>query len=416
MLSWLASICLIMSAWDDFRNNAISFVVETSYSEWDTNFPSISVCEMDNQDRIEEFTDKTYGDPHDYNFNEIVKELVYFKGLAFYTLQMCGPNVTVKHEDCFKKDFVEFSAEVRSSCSGIFRKCVWNNVDFDCCEFFQIMDTEVGMCFGINSIQTRNQRPPRYPMVSNKDTGPGSLYLEIRGIAKVYLLGKEEVPTLTTITTDVVPISPHIRVHRFIAIREMENQLEVKDVSVEQRNCKFTSENNLGIYDHYSYSACCVHCRKNAQLSVCGCIHHQVPNAPREMFCDIDGLYCLNKHYNNLIVLKAPWSNRTGLVCDCLPSCTEFEMTVIKDYKSGIPEDYGIVEITLERLPSERYKRKVVRGKLDLVVSTGGITALFLGASILSFVEVLYYFFVRPIGDALVRHNINKKETLKSMR
>lgn len=29
--------------------------------------------------------------------------------------------------------------------------------------------------------------------------------------------------------------------------------------------------------------------------------------------------------------------------------------------------DHAIVEITLERLPSERLKRNVVRGKLDLV-------------------------------------------------
>lgn len=50
--------------------------------------------------------------------------------------------------------------------------------------------------------------------------------------------------------------------------------------------------------------------------------------------CNIDGLYCLNIYYNQLAVLKAPWSNRTGLVCDCLPSCTEIEIS-IKDDKHG---------------------------------------------------------------------------------
>lgn len=32
-------------------------------------------------------------------------------------------------------------------------------------------------------------------------------------------------------------------------------------------------------------------------------------------------------------------------------------------------------------------------------VSMGGATGLFLGASILSFVEIIYYFFVRPLSD-----------------
>ncbi|XP_044763116.1 sodium channel protein Nach [Coccinella septempunctata] len=398
VLSWLASILLILSAWSDFRNNAISFVVETSYLDWDTHFPSIAVCETDNQERISEFADKTYGNPHDFNFNEIVKELVYFKGLAFYTLQMCGPNATVKHEDCDKRDFVDFSAEVRSPCSKMFQRCVWNDQEFNCCDYFHPMDTEVGMCFGVNSIQTRNKKVARFPMISNKKTGPCTLHLEIKGIAFVYLLGEQEVPTLTTFTTDVIQISPHIHSKRYISIREIENQPEVKDVSIEQRKCRFTYESPLEVHDHYSYSACCVDCRKKAQLEMCGCVHHLMPNVPKHLFCDINGLYCLNMHYNNLIVLKAHWSNRTGLVCDCLPSCTEFEMSVVKDVKYGIKEDFGVVEISLLRLPSERYKRNVVRGQLDFVVSTGGITALFLGASILSFVEIVYYFFLRPLA------------------
>lgn len=39
--------------------------------------------------------------------------------------------------------------------------------------------------------------------------------------------------------------------------------------------------------------------------------------------------------------------------------------------------DYAIVEITLERLPSERLKRNVVRGKLDLVGKNHYLIILF---------------------------------------
>lgn len=80
----------------------------------------------------------------------------------------------------------------------------------------------------------------------------------------------------------------------------------------------------------------------------------------------------------------------------------------------------SVVEIGLVNLPTEKYKRNVVRGKLDLVgkfiilkmketftwkyffyslkVSFGGSASLFLGCSLLSFVEVIYYFFIRPYG------------------
>ncbi|EFA08448.1 sodium channel protein Nach [Tribolium castaneum] len=400
LLSWTATLLLIKSSWEDFQTNAISFVVDTSYLPWDTHFPSISVCESDNQKRIAEITDRIYGDPHDYNLDEIVKELVYFRGLSFYTLQICGPEAQVPSEDCAKGDLGHFSQLVRSNCSQIFRKCRWNEEEFDCCAHFGALDTEMGVCYAINSIQ--EDKTKRLKMVSNIKTGPGKLYLEINGFANVYILGEQEVPSMTTLTTDVIQVTPHIHYRRFLAVKEIDNQPEVKDVSIRQRKCRFSDESDLNVYRYYSYSACCVQCRKDAQLKICNCAHHLMPNTPPKNKCNITGLYCLSKHYNELSVLKPYWANRTGLVCDCLPSCTEMELAVVRDDKIGIPEDYAIVELALERLPTERYKRNVVRGKLDLVVSMGGSTALFLGASILSFVEVLYYFFVRPVSDSLI--------------
>lgn len=46
------------ASWDDFKNNAISFVIETNYLEWDTKFPSIIVCENENLNRIMQVTDE----------------------------------------------------------------------------------------------------------------------------------------------------------------------------------------------------------------------------------------------------------------------------------------------------------------------------------------------------------------------
>ncbi|XP_049825098.1 sodium channel protein Nach [Aethina tumida] len=407
LLSWIATGMLIQSAWTDFQNNAISFVVETSYLDWDTHFPSVLVCETDNQQKIAEVTDRTYGDPHDYNLDEIVKELVFFRGLSFYTLQICGPEAPSVNPDCYKKNFSDFSAEVRSTCPEIFRKCKWNKEEFDCCKYFAPLDTEMGKCYGVNSIQT--QTPHFYPMVSNKRTGPGTLMLELNGYSNIYILGEQEVPSLTTLTTDILQVTPHIHYQRYMAIKEIENQPEVKDVSIQQRKCRFTEETDLDVYPYYSYSACCVQCRKDAQLRICSCAHHLMPNVSFQQQCNIDGLYCINKHYNELAVLKAYWSNRTGLVCDCLPSCTEFEFSVIKDDKNGIPYEYAIVELSLERLPTERFKRNVVRGKLDLVVSMGGATALFLGASLLSFVEIIYYTSVRPLGNLWMLTNTKRR-------
>lgn len=53
------------------------------------------------------------------------------------------------------------------------------------------------------------------------------------------------------------------------------------------------------------------------------------------MRCNMSGLDCLAKNKDNLAVLKAPWANKTGLFCDCLPSCTEIETSTIQNEKYG---------------------------------------------------------------------------------
>lgn len=57
VLSWIGSGFLIASALDAFHHNAISFVVETSYRDWTTHFPSVIVCESKNNDKIQAVAD-----------------------------------------------------------------------------------------------------------------------------------------------------------------------------------------------------------------------------------------------------------------------------------------------------------------------------------------------------------------------
>lgn len=57
-LSWYGSSLLIAAQYDAFQNNPISFVVETTYKDWNTEFPAVVVCENDNSNRVEAISDK----------------------------------------------------------------------------------------------------------------------------------------------------------------------------------------------------------------------------------------------------------------------------------------------------------------------------------------------------------------------
>ncbi|XP_018318427.1 sodium channel protein Nach [Agrilus planipennis] len=398
MISIVASIFLMKASWYDFQNNALSFVVDTNYLEWDTKFPSISVCETDNQDKIASASDRLFGDPHDYNLDEVMKEMLFFRGLSYYTIQTCESEENV--DNCLVTNVNVYEYLVRSTCKEIFLECKWNDNPFNCCKYFTALHTELGPCYAINSLQARDKKAPYLPLISNKKFGPGRLTLKLRGTLSLYIMGEQDVPSITTLPKDILEVSPYIHYRRYISVKEIENEKQVRFTSVEQRKCRFIDENYLDVYEYYSYSACTTQCRKDAQFQKCNCTHHLMPNTHNGKICDVDGLHCLHDNYNDIAVLKAVWANRNGLVCECLPSCTEVEITTIRESEEGILDPYAIVDISLESLPTERFKRNVVRGKLELVVSLGGAAALLLGASLLSVFEFFYFFLLRVFNTA----------------
>ncbi|KAJ6650047.1 hypothetical protein Bhyg_05290 [Pseudolycoriella hygida] len=360
-----------MSAWDAFQHNAIQFVVETSYRDWDTDFPAIAICESKNMDRVSKVSEYLWGAEHDFTLEEVLSEIAYFRGESYHTVHECSLE-DGGIENCLQSNFSYYANLVRSSCKQTLDMCWWNDIQFDCCNYFHPMETELGLCYAINSNQVRNPKSPRFTMRSNKYTGPGSVKIQILIEANVYVIGEEDVPNLVTSKSDILAVGPYISYLRKISVRNIENDPLTRSVSVEQRSCRFQDEHSLDVHTHYS------------------------------MYCNMTGLICLNENYEELSVVIPKWSkNRKGVICDCMPSCTEIDVSLVHDSRNNILAQHrpmSVVEIGLINLPTEKYKRNVVRGKLDLVVSFGGSASLFLGCSLLSFVEVIYYFFIRPYG------------------
>lgn len=82
----------------------------------------------------------------------------------------------------------------------------------------------------------------------------------------------------------------------------MENDAGARLISPEKRKCRYTDENFLQVYRHYSYSACTVQCRKEAQLRLCNCTNYFMPNVQEHLKCNVSGIMCLNSHIQELSV------------------------------------------------------------------------------------------------------------------
>ncbi|KAJ8943009.1 hypothetical protein NQ318_008327 [Aromia moschata] len=68
----------------------------------------------------------------------------------------------------------------------------------------------------------------------------------------------------------------------------------------------------------------------------------------------------------------------------------------------GVRAYQSEIYVKMQSLPTSRFKRIVVRTTMDLVVSIGGIAGLFIGASILSIVEMVYLIFIRKQIKAVI--------------
>ncbi|KAH0563855.1 hypothetical protein KQX54_007491 [Cotesia glomerata] len=163
---------------------------------------------------------------------------------------------------------------------------------------------------------------------------------------------------------------------------------EMRILTHSQRQCIFYDE---GI----SYNNCMMECRKKTIHKVCGCLPWFYSKNKLEE-CSLEQYSCLSDNENRLRTPKC--------ASDCYLYCNH--TTYI--FETIVNGDVTVVDA---RWPLVRYRREVRFGWLDLVVSFGGIMGLFLGYSILTTIELIYYFSLRFYCGAVVVHDdhINKR-------
>ncbi|CAK1551059.1 unnamed protein product [Leptosia nina] len=271
VLSWYGSALLVRSAWSAFVNNPISFGVETVYTDWDTKLPAVAVCEASNDHKIYDVSDAIWTPDHLLDLEDVLKDIVYFRGSAYSFSGVCTQTRTPDPQ-CPVSNFTHYVNLVRSSCQEMMRNCSFGKRQFDCCEYFVPIETDMGTCFALNSLQV--EKPKLYPMVFNVNQKEGVLNFEVLLNSMLYTLGEDEVPTITTIFSSTLKLALGKNYQRQVVVRNIENDPLTAETTPEQRACRFHDENDDGLYPVYSYSSCTVQCRKRQQMQLCGCNDH----------------------------------------------------------------------------------------------------------------------------------------------
>lgn len=386
---WIAAVASIYKYISSYQEDTIRFTTRTDYLDWNTTFPSVTVCEMANIDNILSNVQKEQLDKENED-----KMAVFATDIAFFSGDCQSCLVTEENFPTSAKDFVNMGSTFRSGCKELFISCKWDDKPLNCCEHFKPIHTEYGRCYTMNNNQISEKQVPYYVSSSNRRE-LGTLEISLSQNYEAFLHSHEDVPYWNMEIDRRATVLLGTKGSMLFSVVDIINEPEVSWIEPDVRQCRFPDElptNFLG-YRHYSYSVCIFQCRIEAQLELCNCTSHFSPIEYNDRYCDLEGLKCLTKHFGKLKVLKVPGINGTGLNCNCLSSCTEPDYNIIYKKISEPEKDVkaGTIQFILSNRPYEILTRQITRNTLDLVVAMGNCFGLCFGGSLLSIVEVLYY-------------------------
>ncbi|XP_058127139.1 sodium channel protein Nach-like [Anopheles ziemanni] len=370
--------------------NPLTFYVDTSYLHWNTTFPAISVCQVENSETIAEVSEEYFGADRDPLVDSLITDIAFYGGTC-YSCEECLPGGSQSSTvDCaVLRNFSEIVLRHRAACDQLLTGCQWQRESFDCCKLFRPLDTEFGRCYSVN---TANARPK---FVSNRATGPGQLRFRVLEDVQLYLHDEFSVPHAFVDRALRETVLWGMRKEIAVRVIETENKDTVQELPIWRRSCRFPWEVVGGahqLYRHYSFSTCSLECFRRTQLEYCNCTHHLMPlaiNPPaagevNTPVCSFEGLACLTEHSVEIAQARKQ--------CPCLSSCVEPEYFVVyksEDFYPELEEEEGHVTVQLLSLPHERFVRNIAKTEMDLFIALGGLIGLFYGMSLLTTIDFL---------------------------
>ncbi|XP_052756948.1 pickpocket protein 28-like isoform X2 [Galleria mellonella] len=193
-----------------------------------------------------------------------------------------------------------------------------------------------------------------------------------------------------------------------------------------RRQCYFPSERYLKYFKIYTQSNCEMECLTNFTYARCGCVHFGMPHGPEMKVCNAGSMACIKKVQMELVVAEVEAglekrneendtigeARKIASRCKCLPACTSIEYeaetsqadydwkAIFRAYKLEIPPEmndmmYSRVMIFFKEPQFITSRRSELYGQTDFLANCGGLLGLFMGFSILSVVEILYFFTLR---------------------
>lgn len=393
-----------------YNDSPTVVTLEKDYRSWRFSLPAFTVCMKNRVDQTklaEVIKDYWDVEPTDENY-EYYSRFVHT--VANSNLFSLDGYLEFQNEELYI-DLQQLVVDVMPKNEDIMTRSSEQNVHF---KWTPVM-TENGVCYSTNSlaiddvaISKNNLNDTKaFPVTCKYSLLSCLIMLEVFNESSFYVHSPYDVLDITTPSTEVT-----VGIHRTFEMSVIETGCGrgVKELSPRRRGCLYTDEPTAPGKHVYSTNACRLACRSQVAMAECGCkpFYYFYEAGPQ---CSTDGMACLASRAQKLASIA-------GVDCTCSPQCMHsfFREITWSDmvWSNGPFAIKGSVKYIVQA-PRTRYTREIVFHFQDLVVSFGGAAGLFLGASFISFVEILYFLLVRFFGSvarARVRCSGTKEKSM----
>ncbi|XP_038222386.1 pickpocket protein 28-like [Zerene cesonia] len=211
-----------------------------------------------------------------------------------------------------------------------------------------------------------------------------------------------------------------------------------------RRQCYFPSERYLRYFKVYTQANCEMECLTNFTFARCGCVHFGMPHGPDMSVCNAGSVACIKNAQMELVTVEIKSglerdentndtlgdARKVAARCKCLPACTSIEYeaetsqadydwkAIYRAYHLPIDEEsndllYARVMIFFKEAQFITSRRSELYGQTDFLANCGGLLGLFMGFSILSVAEILYFLSLR-LCCVVWRKQHSKREKVES--
>ncbi|CRK91020.1 CLUMA_CG004708, isoform A [Clunio marinus] len=385
-------------------------------------FPTVAVCPADPFDM--DFNNNTTN----VNDDDYADNIPLLRALSKFSYGHINEinNVIKDLSDEINIDEKKFTLrqlifKIAVSCENLFYNCHFRGQNVSCCDVFEPTFTERGFCYAFNpryyGTADEEIRYENLNYLKETDT-QWSVKIDLNAASNVYLYSHDEVSSY-----EIPPQffwEKGINLNLQITMKQTYTTDDAKQLSKGQRKCVIHGEVEVSYHnnDVYSMSMCNKQCRMQKAFNYCKCIPpFYAPFNRKHRYCGISDIACLAEHERKISDIK----DDCGLMCElsCLYTLYDVSKLLVKKPESNSTKEFvdnfkSGISIELFTWPIFRFKREVIFGWADLLVSFGGVAGLCLGFSLLSGVEIFYYFTMR--ASCMFLKNKDKLKELQKER